>query len=43
MTNEDDGRIASAIKEKEYLETLRDNLLKEHPTFNIVMPPPRYW
>jgi hypothetical protein len=38
-----DGRIESAIKEKEYLDKLNDLLIASNPDFWIVRPGDRYW
>ena len=42
-SNDSDGRIVSAIKEKEYLTTLQKSLNITHPTFNIEIPKDRFW
>jgi hypothetical protein len=37
----EDGRIDSAMKEKPFLEELKRQLLEDHPTWDIVISPPR--
>lgn len=37
----DDGRIDSAIKEKPFLEELKNNLLNIHPQWDIIITQPR--
>lgn len=39
--DDDDGRIASAIKEKPFLNEMRRLLLEKHPDWEIVIPPNR--
>jgi hypothetical protein len=36
-----DGRIDSAIKEEPFLEELKQKLLETHPTWDIIISPPR--
>lgn len=43
FTKEGDGRIVSAIKEKEYLDLLEKGLLEKHSTLQIIRPKERYW
>lgn len=38
-----DGRITSAIKEKEYLESLEKGLKENHPSLSFHIPADRYW
>ena len=37
----DDGRIDSAMKERPFLETMKTLLLESHPTWEIIISPPR--
>jgi len=39
--SECDGRIDSAIKETAFLEELKRLLLEEHPTWDVIISPPR--
>lgn len=39
----DDGRIVSALKEKEYLTALKARLSTSHPSFTVEIPAARYW
>jgi len=38
-----DGRITSAIKEKEFLETLEKGLRQNYPSISFHIPADRYW
>jgi hypothetical protein len=38
-----DGRIISAVKEKEYLDTLSEKLLQKYPDYKIEIPKERFW
>lgn len=38
-----DGRITSAVKEKEYLDALEGYLKESHPSVVIERPPDRFW
>lgn len=42
-TDCDDGRIASAVKEKEYLDALDAELNNQHPSIIIERPKERWW
>lgn len=42
-SKEGDGRITSAIKEKEYLDQLTQGLKNTYPDINIQIPKERYW
>jgi hypothetical protein len=41
--NHDDGRIVSALDEKDILIRLRNKLLELHPDMKITIPKHRYW
>lgn len=41
--SDNDGRLISAIKEKEYLDLLEKKLLEKDSTFVIVRPKDRFW
>lgn len=42
-TAEGDGRIVSAVKEKEYLDLLEEGLRARYPTIRISRPADRHW
>ena len=42
-SSEGDGRITSAVKEKEYLDLLEKGLKQNFPTYTITRPKERYW
>ena len=43
FSSDGDGRITSAIKEKEYLDILEKNITKEYPSITITRPKERFW
>ena len=42
-SSEGDGRITSAVKEKEYLDALEKGLKQDYPSFTILRPKERFW
>jgi len=42
-SKEGDGRIASAVKEKPYLDKLEEGLRSKYPSLKIVRPKERFW
>lgn len=42
-SNEGDGRITSAVKEKPYLDKLEEGLKSKYPSLKIVRPKERFW
>jgi len=42
-SKEGDGRLTSALKETEYLNSLKAGLQTNNPTFKIEIPKERYW
>lgn len=43
FSKEGDGRLISAIKEREYLDSLKSRMLENYPTFTVEISKERYW